>query len=232
MTLEHHSTTYSGESEMMVLGCMLTDSHSFKIAAENLDDLDFYRQEHRTIFKVLKTASRANKPMDIHLVSEELKRLGTLASIGGVAYIAALATSVSTVIYIEEYITIVKEKSLQRKAIEFHMKQTHQLTQNPSEVLKIIDDSYQELGNLAKGYTPHNKASIGDILSGIKPSEPSSLIQKLRERQAYFKENNTPFLTGIPTGLHDLDRQVTLLEKTNLIIIAARPGVGKTALAL
>ncbi|KKM16772.1 hypothetical protein LCGC14_1682430, partial [marine sediment metagenome] len=94
----------SKESEMMVLGCSLTSVNSLNTAADNLDDTDFYYTEHKKIFKVLKEAYKKDRPADIHIVAEELKRLDILDDIGGVAYLTTLAQFAGTSAYIEEYV--------------------------------------------------------------------------------------------------------------------------------
>src|SRR5690348_15412321 len=93
----------SKESEMMVLGCMLTSVNGLNIAADSLLDTDFYYTEHQIIFSALKAAYRADKPADIHLISEELKRQNKLDAIGGIVYLTTLAQYAGTSAYIEEY---------------------------------------------------------------------------------------------------------------------------------
>src|SRR5437016_1248926 len=105
----------SKESEMMVLGCMLTSINSLNIAADSLDEQDFYFTEHKSIFQALKTAYRNDKPADVHLVAEDLKRQNKLQAVGGVAYLTTLAQYAGTSAYIEEYVDIVKNKALLRR---------------------------------------------------------------------------------------------------------------------
>lgn len=223
---------HSQEDEMMVLGCMLTNENSLSVASDALDDSDFHCYQHGIIFSVLKMAHKSAKQTDVYLVCEELKRQEKLESVGGVSFITSLAQYAGTSAHIEEYVELVRKKSLQRKGILFFKEQERRLIQNPADIQGFIEEAYQGLGNLTRGYTSNDKASIGEILSGAKSTILLPLIQRLQARQAYFKENKTSFVTGIPTGFIDLDRQVTLLEDTNLIIIAARPAMGKTALAL
>src|ERR1700733_7847191 len=89
----------SKESEMMVLGCMLTSVNALNIAADALDDSDFYYTEHKIIFSVLKSAYKADKPADVHLIAEELKRQENLKTIGGVSYLTTLAQYAGTSAY-------------------------------------------------------------------------------------------------------------------------------------
>src|SRR5207302_2646941 len=98
----------SKESEMMVLGSMLTSINSLNIAADTLEDTDFYYSEHKVIFQTLKTAYKSDKPADVLLTSEELKRQDKLQSIGGIAYLTTLAQYAGTSAYIEEYVSLIK----------------------------------------------------------------------------------------------------------------------------
>ncbi len=108
---------HSKESEMMVLGCMLTSINAMNIAADSLDDADFYFTENQIIFQLLKTAYNNDRPADVHLVCEELQRQDKLKSVGGVAYITTLAQYAGTSAYIEEYVKIVRDKSVLRRMI-------------------------------------------------------------------------------------------------------------------
>ena len=92
----------SKESEMMVLGCMLTSIGSLNVAADSLDDSDFYYNEHKIIFDVLRSSYKQDKPADVHLICEELKRSGKLKAAGGVSYVTTLAQYAGTAAYIEE----------------------------------------------------------------------------------------------------------------------------------
>ena len=107
----------SKESEMMVLGCMLTSVNGLNIAADTLLDTDFYYNEHQIIFSCLKTAYRSDKPADIHLISEELKRQNKLDAVGGISYLTTLAQYAGTSAYIEEYVNLIREKSILRQMI-------------------------------------------------------------------------------------------------------------------
>ncbi len=102
---------------MIVLGCMLTSINSLNIGADALDENDFYYTEHKIIFQVLKGAFRNDKPADVHLVGEELKRQTKLKAIGGIGYLTTLAQYAGTSAYIEEYIELVRNKSILRRMI-------------------------------------------------------------------------------------------------------------------
>ena len=224
---------HSKESEMMVIGCMLTDLNNFSIGADVLDDSDFFFIEHKIIFQSIKQLFKEQRPVDVHLICEELKDRDQLSIVGGAGFIAELAQYAGTSAYIEEYISAVRSKSLLRKVLFFYAEQMRKLEKDQLDIQEVIEESYQGLIALVNGYLPNDKASLKQVLSGQKSHiDTKPLIIKLKERQEYYKENKKPFITGIQTGFIDLDRQVTLLEDTNLVIIAARPAMGKTALAL
>src|SRR5262249_9654682 len=102
----------SKESEMMVLGCMLTSINALNISSDALDDSDFYYTEHKLIFQALKSAYKNDKPADVHLICEELKRQDKLKGVGGAAYITTLAQYAGTSAFIEEYTELVRSKSI------------------------------------------------------------------------------------------------------------------------
>src|SRR5205823_5014449 len=107
----------SKESEMMVLGCMLTNINALNVTADALSDADFYYTEHQTIFSALRGAYRADKPADIHIIAEELKRQNKLDAVGGISYLTTLAQYAGTSAFIEEYVQLVREKSVLRQMI-------------------------------------------------------------------------------------------------------------------
>src|SRR5690606_19258416 len=94
----------SKDSEMMVIGCMLTSVNAMNIAADDLDESDFYYVEHKLIFQALKAAYRMDKPADVHLISEELKRQGKLEQLGGIGFLTALVQFAGTSAHVEEYV--------------------------------------------------------------------------------------------------------------------------------
>ena len=109
---------HSKESEMMVLGCMLTSINSLNVGADSLDDSDFYFTEHKLVFQALKAAYMQEKPADVHLICEELKRQEKLKAVGGAAYVTTLAQYAGTSAYTESYIELVKSKSVLRRMID------------------------------------------------------------------------------------------------------------------
>lgn len=223
----------SKESEMMVLGCMLTSVNGLNVASETLDEKDFYYNEHKTIFRVLKAANKNDQPTDIHLVSEELKRASKLKNVGGVAYLTTLAQYAGTSVHIEEYCHILQRHSLSRKGVLIFEEAKRKLLEKPENPLETIENYNQQIVDIGKRYSPNSKTSIGEILCGSKSRiEPTPMLKRLKFRQNYYKEHGKSFITGLSTGFVELDNKVTILENTNLIVVAARPAMGKTACVL
>lgn len=218
----------------MVLGCMLTSVNGLNIAADALDDSDFYYTEHKIIFQVLKTAYKNEKPVDIHLVCEELKRQDKLKAVGGAAYITTLAQYAGTSAYIEEYTDLIRNKSILRRMI--HAAQTVEKTalEEPDDVRIVLDDAQQLFYQISQSANPGNGILISDILSGIKAETATPFLRELQERQERYQERGpeAPGITGIPTHFVDFDKLINGLNKSNLMILAARPAMGKTAFAI
>lgn len=222
---------HSKESEMMVLGCMLTSTDSLNVAADALEEYDFYFTEHKILFLVLKNAYKKDKPADIHLVCEELKRIEKLEAVGGASYVATLAQYVGTSAYIEEYVEVVKSKSILRKMIYAAETVQKNALDEPEDVYSTLDDAQNLFFKISQAANPGAGILISDLLNGIK-SPP--ILKTLQERQEHFrlKGPQDAAITGIPTHFIDLDRIINGLNNSHLIILAARPAMGKTAFAL
>lgn len=225
---------HSKESEMMVLGCMLTKINSLNVAADALDSKDFYYTEHQAIFNVLKTLFKSDKPADIHLVAEEFKRIDKLEDIGGVAYLTTLAQYAGTSAYIEEYVELIQSKSILRRLIGAAQDIEKSALEEPSDVHGFLDDAQAQLFSISQATNREAGVHIKDVISGVKAESGLPYLKELQDRQEYFLEKgeDANAFTGIPTGFHDLDKMINGLASSNLIIFAGRPGMGKTAFAL
>ena len=224
----------SKESEMMVLGCMLTKVSSLNVAADALDPSDFYYTEHKTLFETLKSLYKSDKPADIHIVAEELKRIDKLEEVGGIAYITSLAQYAGTSAYIEEYAEIIKNKSILRRMINASQEIEKKALEEPSDVHGSLDDAQAMFFAIGQHSNPNAGVHIKDLLSGMKAESGSPYLKELEARQELYLEKGEEALafTGVPTGFHDLDKIINGLAPANLIIFAARPAMGKTAFAL
>lgn len=224
----------SKESEMMVLGCMLTSINSLNIAADGLDDSDFYYTEHKLIFQVLKNAYKSDKPADVHLVCEELKRVDNLKAVGGAAYITTLAQYAGTSAHIEEYTELVRDKSILRRMIYAAQAVEKTALNEPDDVQNALDDAQKKFFEISQSAHPSSGVLVSDILSGVKAESGNAYLKELQERQELFHQRgpDAPAVSGIPTHFVDLDKMLNGFNNSNLMILAARPAMGKTALAV
>lgn len=224
----------SKESEMMVLGCMLTSINSLNVAADGLDEGDFYYTEHRLVFNALKSLYKQDKPADVHLVSEELKGQDKLKAVGGISYVMTLAQYAGTSAYIEEYVEIVQNKSILRRMIDAAQNVERQALNEPQDVYNALDDAQAMFYQISQAANPGTGKLIHEILSGVKAETKTPFLKELQERQERFqlKGHEDPGITGVRTHFIDLDKMLNGFGNSNLMILAARPAMGKTALAI
>jgi replicative DNA helicase len=225
---------YSKESEMMVLGCMLTNVAAFNIAANMLKDTDFHFMEHKTIFDILHKAYKTDTPVDVHLVAEALKRTGNLNEVGGVGYLMALAQYAGTSANIEEYAELVKNKSMLRQMVYASQTIEQSALQHPEDVCSALEYAQQLFFEIGKSVGTKAGMSIGDLISGKRGARTIPFMDALQKRQDRFLQVGLggSAVTGIETHLRDVDKMINGMGHSNLIILAARPAMGKTALAL
>ncbi len=223
----------SKESEMMVLGCMLSNVNALNIAADSLADFDFYYAEHQTIYSTLKTIYRADKPADIHIVAEELRRQNKLETIGGISYLTSLAQYAGTSAFIEEYVQLVREKSVLRQMITTAQGIEKTALEEPADVLAALDSAQSQLFQISQENQKNGGVAIKELISGVKAESKLPYLKELQERQQKFQEKgpDEPGITGIPTHFIDLDKMLNGFNNSNLMILAARPAMGKSALA-
>lgn len=223
----------SKESEMMVLGCMLTSINALNVSADILDDSDFYYNEHKIIFQVLKTAYKLDKPADIHLVCEELKRQDKLKAVGGAGYITTLAQYAGTSAYIEEYTELIRNKSILRRLINASQIIEKKALEEPEDVLETLDNAQQLLFSISQSAKPSAGFLVRDILTGVKAESGTAYLKELQERQERYQQLGPEDLgiSGISTHFIDLDKMLNGFNNSNLMILAARPAMGKSALA-
>jgi replicative DNA helicase len=224
----------SKESEMMVLGCMLTSINSLNVAADLLEEEDFYYSEHQLIFHVLKLAYKQDKPADVHLVCEELKRAGTLEKAGGAGHVATLAQYAGTSAYIEEYAEVVKSKAILRKMIQAAQTVEKSAFEEPQDVQGALDQAQSLFFKISQTASPSVGVLVSELLEGMRASNKMPYLKELQERQENFRIRGPEEakITGISTHFIDLDKMVNGLNDSNLMILAARPAMGKTALAM
>ncbi|MCI8546113.1 MAG: replicative DNA helicase [Clostridia bacterium] len=207
------------EAEQAILGCMLTDKDSVIAAIEVLKDNDFYREDNKAIYEAMLSLYGRGEPIDIITVKAELVENGKFDQVGGLEYLAMLPEKVPTTTNVDKYIKIVEEKSLLRNLIKTANEMIaagYDQTEDVEDIMNIAEkkifDIMQNKG--AKGYTP-----IKDVLVGTFAE-----LEKLYNQKGY--------ITGVETGFTDLDYKTSGFHKSDLIIIAARPAMGKSAFAI
>lgn len=225
---------HSKEAEMMILGSALTSINALNAAVDILDEGDFYFAEHRLVFSALKGLYRADKPADVLLVSEELKRADKLDVVGGAAYLTTLAQYAGTSAYIEEYAELIKNKSILRRIIFAAQVIEKNALSEPEDVNSCLDDAQKLLFEIGATNGAHVGVLVSEVLAGSDASEQVPYLKALEAKQERFAQfgPETLAITGIPTHFIDIDKITNGLNNSHLIILAARPAMGKTALAL
>lgn len=223
----------SKESEMMVLGCMVTSYNSLNIAADGLDENDFYYLEHKLVFRSLKQLYVKDKPADLHLLAEELKNENKLEEAGGISYLTTLAQYAGTAAYVEEYVALVKDKSLLRKMINAAEEITKDALCEPSNVSEVLDVAQSKFYNISQSINTGSGIAIKDLISGLKSESKSPYLKNLQAKQEEYQVHGPlANLTGVQTHFTDIDKILGGFAPSNLMILAARPAMGKTAFAL
>ncbi|KAB6157562.1 replicative DNA helicase, partial [Bacteroides xylanisolvens] len=212
---------HASELEEAIIGACLIEQEALPLVADKLRPEMFYDDHHQLIFAALIAMYQANKKIDILTVKEELTRRGVLEKIGGPYTIVQLSSRVASSAHIEYHAQIVHQKYLAREAVVGFNKL---LTCAMDETIDIDDtliDAHNLLDRLEGEFGHNNHMRDMDELMTATMTEAEGRIA-----------NNINGVTGIPTGLADLDRMTSGLQNGELVVIAARPGVGKTAFAL
>lgn len=209
---------HSIEAEQAVLGCVLIDENVPLQVFSNLSDSDFYMQSHSQIFEAMTNIYNTNRPVDFVTLSDELEKNGILESVGGIEYITNLTNVVPSAANFMHYVNIVKRDSVLRKLIESGQKIIETAYESEDKV-EALGTAEKLIFEISQNEDRSSLQHIGDALK--------SVIDKF---DMIAKDTNA--LRGIPTGLKELDRVTNGLQNSDLILLAARPGVGKTSLAM
>jgi replicative DNA helicase len=212
-------TPHSNEAERSVLGASMLDERALIEVAEKIKPEDFYKKNHQEIFAAMMELNRQNSPVDSLTVSEELNKRGVLEMVGGRAYVAGLASDVPSIANVSEYASIVAEKSLLRNLILVSDDVMSKSYADDTDAERMLDYAEQQIMDIAKKRQSRSVVALSDILLDN--------MEMINE-----KAKSKGQVTGVPTGLTDLDRKTSGLQKSDLIILAARPSMGKTAFAL
>jgi replicative DNA helicase len=213
---------HSIEAESSVLGGLLLDNGAWDRVGDLLTDGDFYRYEHKLIYASIGALINATKPADVITVYEHLQNLGKADDTGGLAYLNSLAQYVPSASNIRRYAEIVRERSILRKLVSASDEiATNAFNPQGKAVDKILDEAEQKIFN------------IGEEGSRMKQGFQGmdSLVVQLLDRVQEMADNPND-VTGVPTGFYDFDRMTSGMQAGDLIVLAARPSMGKTALAI
>ncbi|MDP4179514.1 MAG: replicative DNA helicase [Bacillota bacterium] len=207
------------EAEQSVLGSMLLDKEVIPIITEILKNEDFYRADNKEIFEAIMDLFDNGEPIDLITVSEQLKLRGTIDNIGGLEYLTNIASAVPTTANARYYAKIVEEKSVLRKLIKASSEIVNMGYEASEELSFIVDRAEKSIFDVLQKRSTQGFAPIKEVLVDT--------FNKLEELY-----NNKGHITGIPTRFVDLDYKTSGLHNSDLILVAARPAMGKTAFAL
>jgi replicative DNA helicase len=207
------------EAEQSVLGGILIENEAINKVMEILNADDFYRDAHQKIFTALINLSERDEPADLITLTHELRKVDRLDSVGGASYITSLIDSVPTAANIEYYARIVKEKAILRKLIETSTEIITQSYQDRGDVETFLDEAERAIFQISENRVKPSFYPIKDIVK-----ESFKTIERLFEKKE--------LVTGVPSGFKELDRMTAGFQPSDLIIVAGRPSMGKTALCL
>jgi replicative DNA helicase len=212
---------HSADAEQSVLGGLMLDNRAWDNIGDRLRDTDFYRNEHRLIFRAMARLVGLSKPLDVLTVSETLREVHELDQVGGDVYLFELANNTPSAANIMAYADIVRERSVLRQLI--------------SAASDIADSAFNPQGRSITELLDRAERSVFSIseqgMRGVGPVNIKTYLAETMDRIDTLFHSNTP-ITGVPTGYHDLDGMTSGLQQSDLVIIAGRPSMGKTTLAM
>jgi replicative DNA helicase len=215
---------HSVEAEQSLLGGLLLDNQAFDRIADLITASDFYRDDHRRIWRHIARLIETARPADVVTVSESIEASEDKDRTGGAAYLASLAQNTPSALNIRRYAELVRERAVQRRLAQVATEiAEHALSPSGKDVSQILDEAESRILEIGESGSRH-----GQGLEEIKP-----VLARVLERIDYLYHRDNPSdVTGIPTGFHDLDSRTAGLQPGDLIIVAGRPSMGKTAFAL
>lgn len=221
---EYRMSPHSIQAEQSVLGGLLIDVDAHDKLGGRLEESDFYRADHRLIFRHVLMMVTDSKPIDVLTVAESMNLHGVLDKAGGLPYMGSLAQCIPSTANIQYYAEIVREKSIMRKIIQISQ--------------QMADSAYNPTGKTAKEVLDEAEKQVFQIAESDSQGKlgfvhVSPLLAKVIERvDELYSQKDQSDITGLPTGFIDLDRMTSGLQPGDLIIVAARPSMGKTAFAV
>ena len=210
---------HSVEAEQSVLGSILLGKDAMISVSETLMPEDFYKEAHRVIYECMLKLYNNQSEIDLITLADELRDQGYLDDIGGIAYITSLSTIVPTTSNIKYYINIVKEKSISRQLISAANDIINLGYDSSTKVEDVLENAEKKIFDISQERTTNDFQPINQVLT-----ETLSMLEKLYEEKSD--------VTGLTTGFRDLNKKINGLQRSDLLLIAARPAMGKTAFAL
>ena len=207
------------EAEQSILGGILIENDAINKVTEILTPDDFYRDAHRKIYNALTNLTERDEPADLVTLTNELRKLNQLDAVGGASYVASLIDSVPTAANIEYYAKIVKEKGILRKLIQTSTEIITQSYEDRGDVETFIDEAERAIFQISERRVKPSFYPIRDIVK-----QSFKTIERLFERKE--------LVTGVPSGFRELDQKTAGFQPSDLIIVAGRPSMGKTAFCL
>lgn len=210
---------HSVESEQSILGSIILDKDAIITVAETINPSDFYKEAHKIIYESMLSLNSNNEPIDLITLIEELRKEGHLDNIGGISYLTSLSTIVPTTSNVKYYANIVKEKSVMRQLIKASNEIINLGYDASTDVQEILNKAEKNIFDISQEKSGDDIQPINAVLQ-----DTFDMIENLCTEK---KE-----VTGITTGFKDLNKKINGLQRTDLILLAARPAMGKTAFSL
>lgn len=210
---------HSLEAEQSVLGAMIIDKEAINTTIEIIRPEDFYKEANKEIYEAIIELYNRNEPIDLITLPEELRRRGTLENVGGVTYLANLSGGVVTTANVKYYCEIVEKNSILRRLIKSCDEIMTKSFENSEEVNSIIETAEKNIFDITQGRNREGFFPIREVLL-----DSFSKMEEMAMRE--------DGLTGLTSGFADIDNKLSGLQKSDLILLAARPSMGKTALGL
>lgn len=218
-TTKSGSPPQSIDIEASLLGSLLIDGDAFIKIVDQIQADDFYDEKHRMIFSAMRSLYDKRSPIDILTMSEQLKTDSRLDIIGGASFLTELTNTVPTAAHLEQYAEIVAEKAIRRRLITASQDIADVSTDENKSLQELIEEAESRLFDVSQKHVKQDITSLESILG-----DSFDRLDDLHRNKGGIR--------GIPTGLRDLDKLLAGLQRSDLIVIAARPSMGKTALML
>ncbi|HSX19798.1 MAG TPA: replicative DNA helicase [Gammaproteobacteria bacterium] len=214
---------HSIEAEQAVLGGLMLDNNAWEQIADRISEQDFYRSDHRVIFRTIALLAMQDKPLDLITISERLEAQNELSEVGGLGYLGQIAKNTPSAANIAAYADIVKERALLRQLIEVGSEISGSGFEPKGRMAsELVDDAERKVFAIAER---------GNSNSNYGPQAISEVLGRTVDRIEKLFESDSP-ITGISSGFNDFDKLTSGLQQSDLVIVAGRPSMGKTTFAM